>query len=150
MNTDMRQEPPSTKNFADDIHYNLNVTFMDSLGTSWQVIDIEPNVTNPDYIPIYKFISLVRIEYEQEWTAWQKANFDCHNKVSPRKIRNLIIPIGEIRGILSGYDCDGTYMCKLNCGRYDSKGGYTFRVLEPKDVDTIQSTLKILFRLITK
>ena len=147
MNTDMLKEPPSTKNFGDDIHYNLNVTFMDTLGTSWEVSDIEPNSSNPEYIPMYKFISIVRIEYEQEWTAWQKATFDCHNKVTPRKIRNLFIPISEIKGILTGYDCDGTYMCRLNCGRYDSKGGYTFHVLEPLDMETMRSTVKILCRL---
>jgi hypothetical protein len=120
---------------------------MDSLGTSWEIRDVEPNITNPDYIPIYKFISLIKIEYEQEWTEWQKTNFDCHNKISPRKITNLVIPISEIIGILSGYNCDGTYMCKVDCGRVDSKGGYVFYVSEQEDIDTISSTVKILCRL---
>lgn len=140
-------EAPMTRTFRDDIQYNLNITFMDSLGTSWEIRDVEPNITNPDYIPIYKFISLVKIEYEQEWTEWQKTNFDCHNKISPRKTTNLVIPISEIRGILSGYNCDGTYMCKVDCGRVDSKGGYVFYVSEQEDIDTISSTIKILCRL---
>lgn len=140
-------EAPTTRTFQNDIQYNLNVTFMDSLGTSWEIRDIEPNIKNPDYIPIYKFISLVKIEYEQEWTEWQKTNFDCHNKISPRKNTTLVIPISAIKGILTGYNCDGTYMCKIDCGRGDSKGGYVFSVSEPEDIDTISTTIKILCRL---
>lgn len=136
-------DAPTTRTFPNDIQCNLDVSFMDTTGAFLTLDDIESDLVKTEY----SIMTLIRITYEQEWTAWQKENFDCHNKVSPRKIMNLVIPISEIKGILSGYNCDGTYMCKIDCGS-DSKGGYVFYVSEPKDVETIQRTLKILYRIL--